>query len=267
MPETTADFVKQSVTSADYSSQSGGVFYLSFPHHWHEGAMPPNLIDVELRQADRILSSTPEFEAMWAAALFIAKTKTASAAWEVSGDIPLRVKRAQELLHNADLGRGWVPFLEKHLQDFLCTNNGAFVEIVRQGRSLNSQIVSLAVLDSLRCMRTEDPSIPVIYTDLKGRQHELKEYEVIALADEPSPRASLLGMGRCAAARAYRTIYNMYCIETYISEKISGRRPLAISFVNGLNTQQLQDVLRAAQSQADATGIICLHGRGDCYYP
>lgn len=256
-----SDVLKNSVTENDYSKTPiGGTFLLTVPHMWNVTALPPDLLGRGLGDIDKILSSTPDYEPMWAAALFIAKTKLSALAWEIQGDIPLRVKRGQELLHASDLGEGWVSLLSKHLQDYLCTDNGAFVEIVRAGTSMNSQIINLIPLDSQRCKRTGDPSIPVIYTDLKGREHQLQDYEVLMMVDEPSPRASLLGMGRCAAHRAYPSIYAMYCMLNFFNEKVSGRRPLAINLINGLNAQQLQSVLDTAQAQADAIGVISYMG-------
>jgi hypothetical protein len=256
-----ADVLKNSVTQEDYAkTPQGGAFFLTVPHHWNVGALPPDINGLGLRDIDQTLSSTPDFEPMWAAAIFIAKTKLSSLAWEVGGDIPLRVKRGQELMHASDMGEGWVSLLGKHLQDYLCTNNGGFIEIVRAGSSMNNQIINLVPLDSLRCKRTGDPSIPVIYTDLKGRQHELQDYEVMILVDEPSPRANLLGMGRCAAARAYQSIYAMYAMLQYFNEKVSGRRPTEIYLINGLNASQLDNLLKTAQTEADAKGIISYMG-------
>jgi hypothetical protein len=126
----------------------------------------------------------------------------------------------------------WTTFLYQHLRDFLTTDNGAFIEIVRATRAAGSRIIGLMHLDSLRCQRTGDPDIPVIYTDRKGREHEMKYHQVMLFADMPDPGATYFGVGYCAASRAYKSIYRMSAIERYGSEKVSGRRPLAIHFVN-----------------------------------
>lgn len=253
--------ISQSVTAGDYAdTPQGGAFFFAVSNWPQHEFLPPSLDNLSFRDSDKVTIGTVDKEALWAGAVAIAITKVSSLSWEVEGDIPLRTRKAQELLLRADAGRGWVSFISKILQDFLLTNNGSFIEVVREGKSPAAPIIGLIPLDSMRCTRTGDPETPVTYTDLKSRVHELQFHEVIEFADMPSSRASLLGSGNCAAARAYRAIYKLASIETYISDKVSGRRPLAIHLVNGLNDLQLRNVLLTAQSEADARGAIAYMG-------
>lgn len=255
------DILKRSVTQADYAeTPQSGAFFLRVGSWPSYGSMLPSLDNLSLLDADKACIATPGREPLWAGALSIAITKVSSLAWEVQGDIPLRTKRGQELLLNADAGRGWVSFLSKILQDFLLTSNGAFIEVVRATKSENSSIIGLIPLDSLRCTRTGDVEIPVTYMDLKGRIHELRTADVLEFADMPSSRASMFGSGQCAAARAYKTIYRMACIEDLISEKVSGRNPSELNLVRGLNDPQLRSILETAQESANARGVIAYMG-------
>ncbi len=249
-----------SVTKGDYSDNPYGAIFLSVGNWYSNGGLLPSLVGLSFRDSDMMTVSTIDYEAVWAGAVAIAVTKVASLAWEVEGDIPLRTKRGQELLLGSDAGNGWVSFISKLLQDFILTNNGCFIEVVRATSSVNSAIIGLVPLDSLRCTRTGDPERPVIYQDLKGRQHELRAEDVISMADMPSSRASLFGSGKCAAARSYSSIYKLACIESYVSDKVSGRRPLAVHLINGLNEPQLRSVLLTAQSEADSRGVIAYMG-------
>lgn len=254
------DVLNKSVTYGDYADNPGGAFYLRSNFWSREGFLPPSLAGLEQRESDYVTIATLNYESLWAGAVAIAITKVSSLSWEVEGDIPLRTRRGHDLLMEADAGRGWVSFISKLLQDFLLTNNGAFVEVVRQTSSADSQIIGLIPLDSTRCIRTGDPEIPVTYRDVKGRVHELQAHEILEFADMPSTRATMYGTGLCAAARAYSSIYKLACIETYISDKTSGRRPLAVHLINGLNAIQLRSILETAQSEADARGIISYMG-------
>lgn len=260
MPDT--EIIKKSVTAGDYSdSPTGGAFFMAVRNiGYQNNFFPPTLDGLSQRESDIITSSTVDHEAIWAGAVAIAITKVSALSFEIEGDIPLRNRKAQELLLGGDAGRGWVSLLSKGLQDYSLTNNGFFLELVRFGRTENSEIIGLIPLDSLRCTRTGDPSTPVIYQDLKGALHELKYYEVLEFSDMPSNRATMFGSGKCAAFRSYKTIYKLANIESYISDKVSGRRPLAINLINGLNAQQLQAVLDTAQSVADARGVISYMG-------
>jgi hypothetical protein len=256
------EVIQKSVTLGDYSDNPrGGVIYFGTGTWSRFGQVfPPDLEGLSLRESDFITVNSVDHEALWAGAVAIAITKVSSLSWEVEGDIPLRTRRAHELLMSSDANRGWVSNISKTLQDFLLTNNGAFVEIVRASTSLNSQIIGIIPLDSLRCTRTGDPEVPVIYQDLKGAQHEMKAYEVMEFSDMPSSRASMFGSGKCAAFRSYKSIYKLANIESYISDKVSGRRPLAVNLVSGLNDQQLRSVLSSAQAEADARGAIAYMG-------
>lgn len=255
------DVIKQSVTKNDYAiSPQGGAFFFHVGQWPVSALLPPTLENLSLEESDYITISTVDQESLWAGAVSIAITKITSLSWEVNSDVPLRSKRAQELLLGIDAGQGWVSGLSKLLQDFLTTNNGCFLEVVRATSSPNSAIIGLMPLDSLRCQRTGNAEYPVIYTDLKGAKHQLRTEDVICMSDMPSNRASMYGSGKCAAARAYPSIYEMACIQRYISDKVSGRRPLAVNLINGLNDPQLRSVLATAQAEADARGVIAYMG-------
>jgi len=255
------DIINKSVTANDYADNpAGGAFFLALRNYSYNKAFPPNLDNLGLRESDYITSATIDHEALWAGAVAIAITKVSSLSWEIDGDIPLRNRKAHELMMGADAGRGWVSFISKLLQDFLTTNNGCFVEIVRETENENSPIIGLIPLDSLRVTRTGDPEHPCTYKDLKGRVHELRACDVLEFADMPSSRADLFGSGRCAAYRSYKSIYKLASIETYLSEKVSGRNPSELNVLTGLNANQLQAILDTAQAQADTKGIISYMG-------
>ena len=255
------DILSKSITAGDYSeTPNAGAFYFAFRNFAYNVAFPPNLDNLGLRESDYITSATIDHEALWAGAIAIAITKVSSLSWEIEGDIPLRNRRAQDLLLMADAGRGWVSFISKLLQDFLCTNNGAFCEIVRETENENSPIIGLIPLDSLRVIRTGNPDYPFTYQDLKGRFHNLRLCDVLEFADMPSSRANMYGSGKCGAYRAYKSIYKLANIEDYQSEKISGRNPSELNFITGVNANQLQAVLDTAQQHANAKGIIAYMG-------
>jgi hypothetical protein len=223
--------------------------------------IPPELPPFWTPARDVVLRSTVYNEAFWAGAIGIAITKMASKAWEVESEISIRARRGQDLLLQAD-GRavGYTSFLAKHLRDYLTTDNGSFIEIVRATSSAGSRIVGLRHLDSLRVLRTGDPEVPVIYRDRKGRYHQLKSYQVIALSDMPDPSETYYGVGQCAADRAYNAIYKLAAIEWYLREKVSGQHPLAIYIVNGILSNQLTGAVAAAKEDELAKGVAAYMG-------
>lgn len=223
----------------------------------------PPVLPAGLKERDRVLAMTPRVDAQWGAANGIAITKIAALAWEAKGSVELRSKRAQELLLHADSVNGpggWVTFISKQLRDFLCTNNGCHFEIIRQKAAYGSRVVGIAHLSSLRCYRTGDPEYPIVYRDRLGREHLLRWWEVVSMADLPDPDEMLFGAGLCAAERAYSQIIKLAAIERFVYEKVSATRPLAIHIVNGLQTDELNDALQSAHLQREQKGLSTYMG-------
>lgn len=253
------EIIQQSVTRNDYAEtpRSGIINFMApWAAPFSTDGLPPQPPVYWNQQRDWTLRSTVYNEDMWASAVGIAITKMSSLAWEVDSEIPLRAKRAQELL----LATDWTAFLSMHLRDFLTTDNGAFIEIVRVGKAQASRIMGLVHLDSMRCTRTGDPDTPVIYRDRKGYEHEIQSWQVICLSDMPDPGETYFGVGLCAASRSYRAIYKLSVIERYVSEKVSGRRPLAIHFINSISPKQLSQAREAAESDAARQGVLSYMG-------
>jgi hypothetical protein len=209
---------------------------------------------------DALLRGTLEMDAMWSAAISKAITKQVALGWLVddSKDIKSRAARAQEIieLYDGDFEHG----IQRGLQDFITTDNGQWIEIIRASKGSGSRITGLAHLDSLRVLRTGDPKIPGIYTNLQGREKPLYEHQVINLVALPSPDITLRGLGYCAASAAWATICKMQAIETYFTEKVTGRRSLAIHLIRGINAAQLKNALITAENDAQMKGAVFYRG-------
>jgi hypothetical protein len=257
---TETEIRKRSVTRDD--AEYGGVYYfhLPFGSYADSVSLPPDPPAYWSRSRDARLRTTVHHGTTWPNAVSIAISKMASLAWEVSGPVPLRVRRAQDILHTIGAGGGWVSFLSKHLRDFLTCDNGAFVEVVRASSARGSRIIGLMHLDSLRCERTGDSRAPVIYTDKRGKRHELRDYQVINITDMPNPGDDYLGVGLCAASRAYEAIVKAAAIDRYFVEKITGNRPTALHFVQGVSRKQLEDAFRTSDQQSASQGYVVYKG-------
>lgn len=261
-----SDVLKRSVTDGDHNKADGFSVLLG-PTSWGsqigllagvKGAtgLPP----YASKTADIILSETPFIENMWASALNTAITKQTGLGFTVEDidENATRLKRAQDLLINYD-GR-YIHGLARNLRDYLTTDNGSFIEIVRQSNAAGSRVIGLRHLDSLRCFRTGDPRRPVIYLDRSGKHHLLNDYDVVMFSDMPSPRAEYVGYGVCAARRAFEVILKLTAMETYVREKVSGSRNLAIHIVNGITSQQLEGALVSTENAQRGKGYVVYKG-------
>lgn len=261
---TLPDLLKNSVTEGDAEifAKSPGVWFFSLPTYSQWGqvaALPAALPYYWCIQRDVTLRATVLHESLWASAVAIAGTKAASQSWDVEGEGTTRLKRAQEMMLGLD-GRGWVPGQSVGVRDYLTTDNGEWWEIVRSSSAAGSRVLGLMHLDSVRCLRTGDPDRPIVYLDLMGRYHELRDYQVIELTDSPHPGAEWLGVGLCAASRAYPHIYEMAGIQRYVSEKVHGDTFKEIHFVNGINDKMLSAALESAQQSQQQKGFVYYRG-------
>ena len=247
------EVIKGSVTAHDDMPAQSGVLHFYFPLAGSEG---PALLPYWTPGRDWQLWQTLFRESQWANAISKAITKMAAKSWDIDSEIPARSRRAQELLLQFDAGRGWVHGLAKHLQAFLLTENGAFIEIVRA----KGRIIGLVHLDTFRVVRTGDPDYPAIYRDRRGVEHVLKTEEIIAISDMPDQAELWNGVGHSASARAYRTICKMEAIERYLLEKVTGSRVLGLHIVNGVSTKQIKEVITSAKEQRADEGYVTYMG-------
>jgi len=209
---------------------------------------------------DSVLRSTLHVEDMWSSAIAKATTKQAALGFTVtdSTESDLRMERAQRTLLFFD--GAWTIGLQKHVQDYLLCDNGAFIEVERVSRAPWSRVRALWHLDSAWCRRTGNADYPVVYTDARGEMHLLRYDQVIHMADQPSPHRQAYGLGLCAASRAWTTIIKLAAIETYFAEKITGNRALAIHFVNGISQDQLDDISTSADESQARKGFVVYKG-------
>lgn len=261
------DLLQHSVTRDDYADtpHSGGIVFLqSFGSYGADmWRLPPEPPGYWSPQRDAVLRSAIFAEDMWAAGVYKTITKNIGLDWLIadSADSARRIKQAQELFINADAGHGWVHFGFRHLGDYIGTDKGAFVEIERASDNKGARVLGLHHLDGSRCMPTGNLEIPVLYTDLHDREHELKWYQVLHFTDMPLGSASYHGIGFCATSRAYKTIYGLAGLERYKTEKITGDRANGIDIIRGISAAQLQDAITAHRLDAERRGAVAYRGK------
>ena len=190
----------------------------------------------------------------------------ASMDWEIRHSSDRVVQAVTDMLNSAIAGQhiGWTMFELSGAQDLYGTDNGRFIELIRDpGIDVNSKfqaekapVIGIAHLDSNQCQRTGDPEYPVIYTDRNGKMHKMKWYEVIPYSEFPSPIEKMNGVGVCAVSRAIRLAQIMRSIMIYKDEKISGRQFKQLHLVSGVSNQSISDAMERGQEDADNQGAI-----------
>lgn len=140
--------------------------------------------------------------------------------------------------------RGFKEEFKKFAFDYLTNDNGAFMLVLGRGPA-NGPIMGKATgmihLDSARCQRTGDPIYPVIYMHLDGKRYAMHYTRVISMANMPSPRAEMFGVGLCAASCAIEAAQELKDIAVYSSEKMGSRPARQILYVRtGATLEQLK---------------------------
>jgi hypothetical protein len=203
---------------------------------------------------DILLRSFWPTEPYLASAIYTIISRNVAFNWTLDGP-PRTVKVIQDMLHNADLGRGWLSFITKLSIDLFTCDNGAFIEVIRGGLSETSPVIGIANLDSGRCRRTGVPDWPVVYTDRNGAEHKMLPWQVITVEEFPSPIETMNNVQMCAVSRILRMAQLMRDISVYKREKVSGHAR-AIDLVSGIRTQEIEDALKAHGEEQAAQGFI-----------
>jgi hypothetical protein len=206
------------------------------------------------RGRDRQLRDFWITEPFLAGGIYAIAAGNANYRWELDG--PARtVEQVRILLNTANRGKGWINFAQAITIDILTQDNGAFIEVIRDGPLETSPVVGIAHLDASRCVRTGDPSEPVIYYDRKDKAHLMKWYQVIPIVECPAPVENMYGMQYSGLTRVLKISQMMNDISTYKSEKVGGRFEKAIHIVGGPSQEQIKRLMTRSAEEADNSGL------------
>jgi len=114
--------------------------------------------------------------------------------------------------------------------------------------------IGIAHLDSARVQRTGDPEVPAIYTDIDGKMHAMRWWQILMFADMPSPIEEMNGVGTSAMSRVYRNAHTLQSLGVYKDEKLSGRFTRAVHLTNA-DPGLIQDQIKFAQDSATNVGL------------
>ena len=213
---------------------------------------------------DRQLRDFWPTESYLAGAVANVSFRNAGFDWEIKGDSQKVNQVVTDMLMRSIAGDkiGWSEFVKKFSQDLYTTDNGAFIELIRDpGMDVNSKfkaerapVIGIAHLDSGKCTRTGNVEVPVLYTDRNSKLHKLKWYEVIPFSEFPSANENMNGVGYCSVTRALRMAQIMRSIAIFKDEEVSGRNIKKINIVGGVGRTQIEDALARTTENANNRG-------------
>ena len=219
--DTTAEEARdysQSVKAGDVVSTEGRAFHFIMPFPGGVGGeyrVLPRELPGRNRYAyqtarDGVVFSTTRHAPQWGNAVAIATAKAASRGWDIQSGVELRRKRWHAILMNSSAAPafyGPTHFLEAHIRSYLLGGRAIF-ETERETKAYRmSRVRAIHHLSPMRCVFTDDPIIPVLYLDKKGKTHEMNYADVGIVVDgvDPTDGDSLAGGMQFeeATARAY----------------------------------------------------------------
>lgn len=194
-------------------------------------------------------------EPILAGALSSMVSKACSLDWQVVGGRN-RVKRYQELLAEAEDGKGWQSILTRWVQDYLNTDQGGFLELARDGQS--GPVAGLYHLDA-ECMGfTGSVSYPLRYTPKltngkldKRNGIKFAPTDFARIADMESPDESKLTLGWCAVSRAVKAARILLALYNYDEEKLADMPMPGLVTVTGLTMDELAAAFALYQAHRD----------------
>lgn len=254
---TNADVIAKSQAKGDYS-RDGGFFTLPLlgifgqrefllPH-------PMDLPPFWSPLLDQMYLLTLTASKLWAQAIGIAQAKVASMDWTIDGPVSTASRETQFLQAFGSKG------IARLVTDYNVSCNGAWLEIVHETKIAGSRVLGGVPLDSRRIMRTGDPEWPALYNLLDGRQVEYQAHQIAEITDMPDPSGGWLGVGHCAADRAYTAIRRMHLIDLITDDKLSDRRPNKLVPIKGVSPKELKAAFDAGEKDAQGRGLIIYQG-------
>lgn len=230
--------MKQSVqVLPDAERDSGGTLFAL------EAVRGPILPAWGSRERERVLRAylRHDYNTLVQGAFAGLSKRWAATPWEISG--PKRAtKLFQDVLRQADFGRGWSSFIGKLALDFLRQDGGAYVEVIAPGNPMKAPTgpaMALANLDSLRCYPTGDPEFPVVYYNRAGKMHLLHYTRVLHFVDMPDADECNPGYGLSALSRAIAVVQRQILMGRYIEQRLDDMPPPGIGVMNGITEKNL----------------------------
>lgn len=177
-----------------------------------------------------------------AVASMVSKFKAMS--WVVEGP-KATVSWAQDLLAEAEFGKGWGTLIGKVIEDYYTTDKGAFIEITGPGKidkALEGLPTGLAHMDSAKCTPTGDAEYPVIFHSGKdGLAHKIHVSRVIHLVDMESPNEDMKGIGWCSVSRTIASSQILLMVAKYKKEKLDDLPQAGLLLFNNVVPQRWDD--------------------------
>lgn len=169
--------------------------------------------------------------------------KASSLDWQITGGRN-RVLRAQEVLAEAEDGKGWTFFLDRWLNDYLSTDLGGIAELARDGKT--GPVAAVYNMDSECCQLTGRVDVPMRYFpklgtgQLSGDSIPLEPTDYMHIVDMPATDESKHGLGFCAVSRAIKAARILLAMYNYEEERLADMPLPGIVAITGMTQAEVK---------------------------
>src|SRR3990167_1327329 len=147
--------------------------------------------------------------------------------FQLLGEQRSDIEYFQQVLRQADFGRGWTTFCRKGV-DYLRHDTGWIWEIIAPGDPLqppSGPVMGIAYLDAMRCIPTGDPEFPILYINRNGEQRIIHNKRVRIIQDMPDGDEARPGYGMCALSRAISIVVRGIHLGRYMEAMLDDKPP------------------------------------------
>ncbi len=158
----------------------------------------------------------------------------------------------------SEFAKTWSVAYSKFVEDLLTQDNGAFLEVIGDGFAdgpIEGAPIAVRHLDSFRCTRTANPEFPVVYLAEDDKRYKIHWSRVIMMAQMPSPRREMHGVGLCAVSRACYIAQNLLDIIVYKQEQLGSRPPNLLLIGQGITGKQIMEAFRSMKEETSNVGL------------
>jgi len=211
------------------------------------------------KSRDAILRASIALDPMWRTAVYKAITKYVAMGYTIddTSESPRRLTYAQEIVRSFDHGN-YSRGLKKGMRDYLTTNWGqiAYIDRPKPG----ARVQGLYHLDSLRCYPYPDDDYPMLYQSPIRGPVLLRAENIVHVSDLTDPDPVAYNLGHCAADAIWSDLLLMVAMQTYLREKVSGQRNLALHFITGVSSEKLKEALSTSEAASEQRGFVIYRG-------
>lgn len=180
--------------------------------------------------------------------------------WTMTGPKDL-VQYYASVLRNAEFGEGWSVLISKAIEDFITTDNGAWIERARATKLGN--VAQLNHFDSARMLRMSSRNFPALYMPGVGPKIDnvirVPKEHLISFSSMPNPDETFLGRGYCLISRLIPASWFMIDLHKYERQKIGNLPPEGL-FLTNIDEKVMEDALKKQEAAREAVGMTKFKG-------